>query len=216
MPTGQGLSRGVVHKIGQLNMPAEVHAVVLECIQEEADRLLESQGMRAFEMPRTAAIGHETGHAIVATVEGHQVTSVKISRQIVFGMTVWTGVTNDSHGPWSITPETPTAEVLSRVRCLIAGVVGEAIYAAADYRAGSSLDEIVLAQMALDNLLQLHPDEFAVAHPKEIWSDCLRQTASILKHNENVARDLMAKLDHSELVKGKPLRAVLRRVGVFR
>lgn len=129
------------------------------------------------------------------------------------GMTVWCGETNNSDGPWSITEETPVADVLSRVCFIIAGVLGEMLYARDAFRSGSSLDETVMAQMVIGGLFEHRPDEFpGVSHPREIWEEIWAQTALILRLNEGPARDLIAKLDRDELVKGKPLRAVLRRV----
>ena len=68
------------------------------------------------------------------------------------GMTVWCGETNNSDGPWSITEETPVADVLSRVCFIIAGVLGEMLYARDAFRSGSSLDETVMAQMVIGGL----------------------------------------------------------------
>jgi hypothetical protein len=49
-----------------------------EVLGEQIKQLLASDGPRAFEMPRSAAIAHETGHAITGAHEGIPVRGVRI------------------------------------------------------------------------------------------------------------------------------------------
>ena len=49
-------------------------------------------------------------------------------------------------------------------------------------------------------------------HPRETWAECWDWVLTAIQHNEDVGRQLAAKLDAVEMVKGKPLDAILRRV----
>jgi hypothetical protein len=60
--------------------------------------------------------------------------------------------------------------------------------------------------MICAQVLQERSSEFVgVDHPREIWNGCWRQTCVILKHNEDIARDLMRKLARTGCLRGKPL-----------
>ncbi len=66
-------------------MPRWLHTVdpvargaISRRIAEEFTLLMQREGVRAFEMPRSAACAHESGHAIVETVLGARVKSVQI------------------------------------------------------------------------------------------------------------------------------------------
>jgi hypothetical protein len=200
--------RRIVH----LNLPPEIRTDVIEDIAREARRLLASEGLRAFEMPRSAAIAHEAGHAIVGRHEGLTIVQVELFKRSGPQGEVWGGATNEN-APWRIDATTPTARALARVRYMVAGKAGEAILDPNGCRSASSLDEIVLPQLICARVLQERSSEFVgVDHPREIWNGCWRQTCVILKHNEDIARDLMRKLARTGCLRGKPLAASLRRV----
>jgi hypothetical protein len=199
-------------RINHLCLPPEVDTDVIEDIEREVRRLLASEGLRAFEMLRSAAIAHEAGHAIVGRHEGLAIVQVEVFKCSGPQGEVWGGATNEN-APWRIDATTPTAGVLARVRYMVAGIAGEAILDPEGYRRGSSLDEIVLSQLICVRVLQERSSEFVgVDHPHEIWSGCWRQTCVILKRNEDIARDLMRKLARTGCLRGKPLAASLRRV----
>ena len=193
-------------------LPAEAHADVSECIANEAQKLLASEGMRAFEMPRSAALAHETGHAIVGAHEGLTVVEIKVFER---NAGVWCGVVNESSS-WHVDAETPTAAALARARYLIGGIAGEAVLDPDNRRSGSSLDEIVLVQMLLEGIWQQRRAEFAdIADPADLWQVVWYQTCCIIKFNEKVGHDLMRKLERTGRLRGKPLAASLRRVARY-
>jgi hypothetical protein len=202
--------------LGQFNehifLPAEAHAGVHACVVEAAERVLASEGLRAFEMPRSAALAHETGHAIVGAHEGLTIVEVGVFERAA---DVWSGVTTES-STWSVDANTPTATALGRARYLIAGIAGEAVLDPDNCRSGSSLDEIVLSQALLGGIWTKRRADFAdVEHPSDLWQACWQQTCCIVKLNENVGRDLIRKLERRGRLYGKPLAASLRRVARF-
>jgi hypothetical protein len=177
-------------------------------------RLMESEGVHAFEMPKSAACAHETGHAIVETLLGAHVKSVeihscpKLSRLGIEH--AWGGLTS-CHGntSWSISEDTPAIEMRHRVYRLVAGFAGEFVLDPGNVRSGSSLDERVVGQLLTTDL---HWRERHDGHPKETWTECWDWVLAAIKQNEDVGRQLVAKLDARKSVSGKPLDAILRRV----
>jgi hypothetical protein len=188
-----------------------------EALGQEIERLLASEGPHAFELPRSAAIAHETGHAIVGTHEGIAISAVRVwsvpvspQEYRLMGPT-WTGETVDP--AWGITPITPTAVILSRVRMILAGVIGEAVLDPENCRKGSSLDERLLGRMLCETLLRQHADDFPdIDRPQDIYCMLVMQVSAILKRNEGMAQCLMRKLAHQGTVRGQPLAKILQQV----
>ena len=179
--------------------------IFMQCIQNEAARLFKEQGLRAFEMPRMAAIGHETGHAIVSTHDGIIVTSVEISRRVANGQAAWGGYTK-----WArplpadhvlVDPTTdPPRNVILRICSLIAGAVAEQVLDPAGCRAGSSLDEVVVSQFLAAALCGYRHDQ-----GRELWNRCWARTVTIIHANEKIARTIMRKLDAYGIVRRKQI-----------
>jgi hypothetical protein len=200
---------GIFNNIG---LPPGLFEDVTEVIAKEAHRLLGTEGINAFDMPRSAAVAHETGHAIVGTAVGLTIVNVEIfQRTTSFGKN-WCG-RNDEASSWSFGDATPTTTVLARAKYLVAGVAAEQIFDPENFRHGSSIDEIVICQAICDGVFQTRRSEFPdIAHPRELWSWCWRETCSTLIKHQDAVRALMAKLDRTECLRGKPLAATLRRV----
>jgi hypothetical protein len=192
----------------------EAQEAIADVMSQEFTRLMESEGVRAFEMPRTAACAHETGHAIMETMLGAHVKSVeihicpKLSR---LGVSDAWGGRVCCHGDtgWSIEEDTPVREIRHRVYRMVAGFAGECVLDPGNVRSGSSLDERVVGQLISTGV---HEREGRSGHPRETWNECWGWVLAAIKHNADIGRQLMAKLDAVKLVKGKPLDAILRRV----
>ena len=205
----QAASAGGWVRIGSMHMPADMADAVSQSIAREAQRLLATEGLRAFEMPRSAALAHETGHAVVGTAVGLEIVSVEVfKRDTPFGP-AWGGETNEA-APWHFSDTTPVKVILNRIFFILAGIAGEMVLDPAECRSGSSLNEVVVAQMICAGLVQDHGAEFS--DPKEVWKTCWAKTCGIIKRNEAAALSLMRKLDRAERLHGKPLAASLRRV----
>jgi hypothetical protein len=194
---------------GHILVPPESNVALQQCISEAAKRILANEGLDAFAMPKSAALAHETGHAIVGAHEGLTILKVKVFER---GTGIWCGAVDETSS-WSINDATPTETALARARYLIGGIAGEAVLDPDNFRKGSSLDEIVLSQVLIAGIWQERHEEFpGVEYPNEIWQQCWRQTCCIVKLNEDVGRDLIRKLERSGRLYGKPLAASLRRV----
>jgi hypothetical protein len=133
-------------------IPREERPAFEKILQSHTADLLQAHGIRAFQNPRSAAIAHETGHAIVGTHDEFKIKYIAIwSAGMVHGAEGWMGITKESERRWSFSPQTPLLTALNRVCYIIAGEAGEVILDPDNYRKGSSLDEVVLSQrMALD------------------------------------------------------------------
>src|SRR5262245_22222937 len=158
----------------------------------------EWQGLAAFEMARSSAIAHEAGHTVVGAVHGLAVSSCEITRRTIpkifrraVGRSAWGGLTRWAQpqpfgpaGEFAVEfANVPTATVLTQIAVTIAGVVAEAVFDPDEYRDGSSIDEVLVAQVLTDQLAA----RLGLVAP-ELWDLCWRRTAAVLKHNERVAR----------------------------
>lgn len=181
-------------------------------IADETERLLAAEGLSALEMPKSAACAHEAGHAVIATALGATVTCVKIKRnrkhEQISGRPVWGGYTSGGEA-WRIERDTPADEIRRRICYIVAGLTAECVLDADGVRDSSSLDELVTAQ-AISAML--HDREGYDGHPKQTFCECWSWTATVIKWNEAIARQLMHKLDATHKVRGKPLTVILRQV----
>jgi hypothetical protein len=114
-----------------------------ELLSKQTARILATHGPRAFEMPKTAACVHEAGHAVVATWLGKTVTRVGVHECPVG----WAGYCHWEGGNWRLEPSN-TAGMIELARSLYAGLAAELMWADEDRREGSSLDELVMSQIA--------------------------------------------------------------------
>jgi hypothetical protein len=178
--------------------------------QLEIARVHATHGDRAFECPRSAVLAHEASHAIVAPHDGDKVKNIRIWNHQTFGRTYWVGETVRKGKRFAIAAATPPSFVLTQVCFLIAGIVGEAVLDPAEYREGSSVDEVVVAQLLIANLTTL--DDFKHVDPVQWWQACWRRTSSVIIHNEVAARDLITKLSKTKTIRGTPLESALSTV----
>ena len=179
-----------------LGLRAEIARAVLT----EFERLMVTEGLPGFEQPRSAAIAHETGHAIVGAAPGDRISRVEVSRngelERLLGIPAWGGFTytkgKDGRKGWRADRDTPVVEIRARICRLEAGAVGEWVLDRGGYRNGSSLDERIVAQLIA---AQLHERLGRSGHSKQTWRECWAWTAAVIEDNAEPARELMAKLD---------------------
>jgi hypothetical protein len=133
---------------------------------------------------------------------------VEIIRRDVGGHTAWGGFTQWAR-PYPpdlmlVDPATdPPRNVMLRICSLIAGIVGEQVLDPADYREGSSLDEIIVSQVLAKGLGWRA--EYQHVKPKVLWDSCWHRTAMIIRGNQKVARAVIGKLDAFGIVRRKQL-----------
>ena len=126
-------------------------------LAREYARILGLRGPAAFACTKHAAAIYEAGHAVLLAVDGLELAYAYI-KQTDAG---WTGMSMPKNGSWRITPDAPPAEFIRRSRHLLAGFAAEQLFDA-DFRAGSSLDEIIVSQL----LVALAADG---ADGRELW-----------------------------------------------
>jgi hypothetical protein len=209
IPKGAALGFGMPTVAG-FHFDPETTNALWETIGKQINKLLAEQGPVAFETPRSSAIAHEVGHCIQAAHDGICVERVRVFTQQAFGQVAWVGWTDSSDPRCLIGPDTAPELILKRACSLIAGVVAEAVLDRGGYRDGSSLDEVVVAQLLIGQLTLR--EEYNNIDPPRLWDACWGRTAALLKHNEAPARDLMRKLDLTQTVRGSPLAKVMAQV----
>jgi hypothetical protein len=200
-----------------LDCAAPLKGAIANAVLGEFKRLWASEGLRAFEQPRSAAVAHETGHAVVGHVLGDRITRVEITRnkrlERTLGVPVWCGYTYTSgekgRGGWRVDEHTPIDEVRARICKLEAGACGEFVLDRDGYRSGSSLDERAVSQLIAAGL---HARLGREGHPEETWLECVMWTAATIERCAAPARELMAKLDLMGSIQGKPLARILEQV----
>ena len=200
------LDAASIPKIAGFRFDPQTTESIWRCIEREAVRLVGEQGLHAFEMPRSSAVAHETGHAIVAVHDGVALSYVEITRRVIEGRPAWGGFTQWAQPyPPELMLVHPAKDrprnILLRICSLIAGVVGEEVIDPAGCRDGSSIDEVVVSQVLAEGLAQR--DDLNGVEPKQIWNACWRRTAAIIHGNEKAARIVAAKLDMYGIVRRK-------------
>ena len=114
-------------------------------------------------------------------------------------------------GPRSkIGPDASPEFVLTQICKVIAGCLGEEVLDPSGVREASSLDEVLISQLLANTLSSL--PELERRDPKEIWNACWARTAHVIQRNEDVARELIAKLSKTESIRGAPLMESLAKV----
>lgn len=187
--------------------PPEEHEEMAAALTEEVRKILATDGPRAFESPRSAAIAHEVGHAIVSVHDDVQVEKIAVWKAPGGGEYEWAGVTTKKGRSFFIGPDTPIAKALSHACFVIAGEVGEAILAPNEYRAGTALDEVIYTQRIV----------YALAHrvkmeEADLWEQIRKRSWNIISQNEAVGRKLISRLDRTETLQRRALTDALDRV----
>lgn len=141
----QAIQHHIMGKFGALAvLQEEARADAQKVCLQELMKILKEEGPSAFQMPREAAVVHETGHAIVAHHEGTAVARVSVFDDGIKG--IWGGYTKfKKKNPDIDAATTPVPTILSQARIVIAGLVSEAT--SPWYHKASSIDELLVSQM---------------------------------------------------------------------
>jgi hypothetical protein len=122
----------------------EEHHEMLENLIRLIEVILETNGPSAFDAPRSAAIAHEVGHAIVLAHDDVPVEKIAVWKKDGAGEHTWEGLTTKKARTFLLGPDTPIISALSHACFVIAGEVGEKVLDPDKYRAGTALDEALL------------------------------------------------------------------------
>jgi hypothetical protein len=162
-------------------------------------------GPCAFDCPKSSAALHEAGHALMHTLDGKLPERASIWPIRELGRVQWVGRTDSPR--WRVDGWTPPEADLKRARSLIAGVVAEMLFDP-EYRLGSSLDEIVIAQSIVRTAaIKMRRD------PKVVWLRTLAEVASRLKAHECLVHEIADELMRKGRIKTRRLTRLLQTVG---
>ncbi len=178
-------------------------------VLELAKMAYETQGAKAFELPREHAAIHESGHAIVYTVSGVTVEEVEIYA-VPQDRSCWAGWTRIADAKkWVVSPDTDPADDCAQIRYQVAGWTAEFLFLGKELRLASSLDEVVLAKSIANTVAWK-----TGANPTEVFLKNLAIVRGILQPNERVARAIAAKLSRGcrKKILGNSLRQILGEV----
>jgi hypothetical protein len=181
--------------IGAAN--ADVFAADLQYLIHQAAAV---QGDAAFDCPRSAALAHEAAHAVVYTAMGISVKSARVRMRD--GQA--TGETLANGPRWMINEKTSTAHDFKIACAQISGLLGEALFDSANFRAGSSLDEIVLTRQIGAGIGWKSEEPF-----ESVLTTIFGTVAEILYQNADVVRSIVSELDHHRIVRGRRLTHLL-------
>jgi hypothetical protein len=163
------------------------------------------QGPRAFECPKSSAAIHEAGHAVIYAQLGTLPSKLAIWPIVVSGVQQWVGRTYciPEH---RVDVTTPPKNDLKNAQEWISGVTAECLFDP-EYRAGSSLDEIVLACAAISSAAcKMQYDA------ELLWIETLAEVTAILKNNEASVRKIADELMRKGTIKSRRLAYLLQAV----
>lgn len=174
----------------------------------------QAQGATAFESTKRCAAIHEAGHCVVNTLVASPMmwppTMTRIWREPIKGLTVWLGETRPAKNAprcafdVRVDPYAYQAFAVSQ----LGGVVSEMLFDAADYRIGSSVDELVIAAGGAKSLAAVGLFETA----DSAFGALLNITSQMLICNRDVVQAIAERLQASRRVQGAELTNLLARI----
>jgi hypothetical protein len=202
-----------------VNMHAPVHKInefltaddaVREAMFARARTTLATHGVRAFEMPKRATCYHEAGHAVIYAAHGIAVLSVKIKRvprarlQGLPSDNYWCGETHADTGAWVVDEDSDPEFIAKQMHFQLAGVTSEALFAGEDFRAGSSIDEVVAAQAMASNLgLKTGLD------PVQLLTQISLEVMTLLRANADAVHRVAKALGRDHRIRGQKFETLL-------
>jgi hypothetical protein len=131
--------------IDRLTIPDPRQRAWLQCsLAQTVNHAFASEGWRAFQASERTAAYHEAGHAVLYALADIPVQRVWIKGVKVRGILTWVGECQ-ADVTWEISECSTVAQDLLFARITVAGWCAECLFAPEDMRAGSSIDEAILA-----------------------------------------------------------------------
>jgi hypothetical protein len=196
-------------RLGNLTISGEAAQLVKQDFAELARAAYQAQGSRAFEDPKSSAVVHEAGHAVLYAYGGFEMRFVGV-RQCKKGIQRghWMGKAQPvEEYLWSTGPDIPPDEDLRNACIQLAGWMAEVLFDSDNLRAGSSLDEIMQVRLLSHNISQK-----TGADPNQVIAGIYSITCRILKKNESVVREIASMLDRDGCIRRKALGSILAKV----
>jgi len=205
--SNNNFSRSDIAKLGGITVAAPgVGNDLNKQVMSVFNDILKKHGPRAFEMPKRAAAIHEAGHVVINAILRWPATSTSIEQtMLTTGDLAWTGWTEAEGGEYIVTFD----DCIRHARKTAAGLVAEVLFAGDDLRKGSSLDELLAAQMLCQQAAELRPgNDGEMLWTNDVWGWCAAQ----LLHNRDVHGEIVARLMKRHRVMSATLRKISDRV----
>jgi hypothetical protein len=162
-------------------------------------------GERAFDSPRSRAVVHYSGQAVVYASFGKHVRLIKIG--VCAHGIHWGGLVKVDQHYWAVDPSSSAESDFRRACEATAGTVSELLCDYENFRQAASIEEFLTAQAFADIIAQKTDGS-----PQNVWSQVLEATAEILNENAEIVREIMSLFDHDDVVPKKRLTPILARV----
>ena len=196
-------------RLGTITLAGEAAELAKQDYLELSHAAYEQQGLRAFEDPKSSAVVHEAGHAVLYAYYGIEMEFVKV-RECKKGIQAghWVGNARPVNYKWGGSgPDTLPEDEFKNACILIAGRIAEELFDRENRRLGSSLDEFIGVRMLSRNISQK-----TGLDPNDVMMNICAQTCNILRNNESVLREIARFLECRRVVRGKVLRSILAKV----
>jgi hypothetical protein len=133
------------HALQTVDMPdPQQRAWLTGQLQQIINQVYNAGGLHAFEATERTAAYHEAGHAVLYALAGIPVQQVWIKGVKINGSLTWVGECV-AEIFWQVSRDSAVAQDLLFARILLAGWLSEYLFVVEDLRAGSSIDEVLLA-----------------------------------------------------------------------
>lgn len=160
----------------------------------------ESEGLSAFESPRSHAALHEAGHAVIGTADGRTISSIRVNTKICNNAKAWYGFTKYKTSGIQVGAHTSPENDFLEMRQILAGITAEALFAD-DFRGGSSLDETALGQIIAGGIVAK-----TGVDADSIFQACVLTVAHDLWQNKPAFDAIVAALCRNTILRGAMLR----------
>jgi hypothetical protein len=196
-------------RLGSFNFPGEAADAVRQNFEELRRAALQAQGPQAFDDPKSSAVVHEAGHAVLYAYYGWEMCFVEVwecKKSIEPGH--WAGKAQPVEIFLPATESERAPEEDFKNACiLMAGCLAEALFDSENFRLGSSLDERICAGFLSSNISLKTGVDLG-----QINTAIYGVTCSVLKKNERVVRDIASILDRDGVIRREALSAILAKV----
>jgi hypothetical protein len=193
-------------RIGQVRVRGHCADRFVDVMADIQLMALAIDGPRAFDCPKSSAAFHEAAHCLVSFLQRTTPSRASIWPIKELGRTQWIGRTYGL-AKWRVDQRSAPEQDLRQAHSQLAGVVSEALFDS-DYRAGSSTDEITIAQgIVLAAAVKLVRDE------QQLWSETLAFVACQLKANAAIVCRIAEILQCRGSISRRPLQRIMRKMG---
>lgn len=194
----------------------EVRAIAYRMLANLRTKIGDDGFLKQIAAPRSLAVCHEAGHAIMFTVDGVPVESIKVflSPDPRTPGDHWHGFTAvEGSPPFSIRRDDPPEKLRQEIRYQIAGYAGELELYEGTVPLTSSIDERALGVYVLEMCPRLIPSDRKRVNPKKAsertLDDIVEECRKIIRPQAAAGRAIITAMADKDCLDGAELRAIL-------